>query len=67
MITKEVLSVEGRPKFSTSLEGYYSMAMHVMVWFGRWQDIIEASMPGEPDLYPVRPCITTKMRSLMRR
>lgn len=53
MITKEVLSVAGRPKFSTSLEGYYSMAMHVMVRFGRWQDIIDAPLPDGPELFPV--------------
>ncbi|WP_426435371.1 hypothetical protein [Bradyrhizobium genosp. P] len=53
MITRDVLSVAGRPKFSTSLEGYYSMAIHVMVRFGRWQDIIDAPPPDSPDLYPV--------------
>jgi tetratricopeptide (TPR) repeat protein len=53
MITKEVLSVAGRPKFSTSLEGYYSMRMHVLVRFGRWQDIIDEPLPNDPELYPV--------------
>jgi tetratricopeptide (TPR) repeat protein len=53
MLTKKVLSVKGRPKFSTSLEGYYSMTVHVMVRFGRWQEIIDASLPDDPDLYPV--------------
>jgi tetratricopeptide (TPR) repeat protein len=53
MLTKDVLSVKGRPKFSTSLEGYYSMSVHVMVRFGRWQDIIDAPLPDDPELYPV--------------
>ncbi|QPF87347.1 hypothetical protein IC762_14085 [Bradyrhizobium genosp. L] len=53
MITTDVLRVAGRPKFSTSLEGYYSMTAHVMVRFGRWQDIIDAPLPGDPGLYPV--------------
>ncbi|MBS0531759.1 MAG: hypothetical protein JSS22_20570 [Proteobacteria bacterium] len=53
MLTKDVLSVKERPKFSTSLEGYYSMSAHVMVRFGRWQDIIDASLPDDPELYPV--------------
>src|SRR5260370_53101 len=53
MLTKEVLSVKGRPKFSTSLEGYYSMSVHVMVRFGRWQEIIDAPLPDDPELYPV--------------
>jgi len=53
MLTKEVLSVKGRPRFSTSLEGYYSMTVHVMVRFGRWQEIIDAPLPDDPDLYLV--------------
>jgi tetratricopeptide (TPR) repeat protein len=53
MLTKEVLSVKGRPKFSMSLEGYYSMSVHVMVRFGRWQEIIDAPLPDDPELYLV--------------
>jgi len=53
MLTKEVLSVKGRPRFATSLEGYYSMTPHVMVRFGRWQEIIDAPLPDDPDLYLV--------------
>jgi tetratricopeptide (TPR) repeat protein len=53
MLTKDVLGVKGRPKFSTSLEGYYSMSVHVMVRFGRWRDIIDAPLPDDPELYPV--------------
>ena len=53
MITKEVLGVKGRPGFVSSLEGYYSMSVHVMVRFGRWQEIIDAPLPDDPELYPV--------------
>lgn len=53
MLTKEVLSIKGRPRFSTSLEGYYSMTLHVMVRFGRWQEIIDAPLPDDPELYLV--------------
>ena len=53
MLRKEVLSVEGRPKFAMSLEGYYSMRTHVMVRFGRWQEIIDEPLPDDPDLYLV--------------
>jgi tetratricopeptide (TPR) repeat protein len=53
MLTKEVLGVKGRPKFSTSLEGYYSMSVHVMVRFGRWQEIIDEPLPDDLELYPV--------------
>jgi tetratricopeptide (TPR) repeat protein len=53
LITKEVLTVKNRPKFSTSLEGYRSMRSHVLVRFGRWQDIIDEPLPDDPELYPV--------------
>jgi tetratricopeptide (TPR) repeat protein len=53
MLTKDVLGVKGRPRFSTSLEGYYSMAVHVMVRFGRWQEIVDAPLPDDPKLYLV--------------
>ena len=53
LITKEVISVKGRPKFCTSLEGYRSMRTHVLVRFGRWQDIIDEPLLDDPKLYPV--------------
>jgi tetratricopeptide (TPR) repeat protein len=58
LLTKEVLSVRERPKFTMSLEGYYSMKSHVMVRFGRWQKIIDEPLPSEPDLY----LVTTAMQ-----
>jgi tetratricopeptide (TPR) repeat protein len=53
MLTKEVLGVKDRPRFSASLEGYYSMRVHVMVRFGRWREIIDAPLPDDPKLYLV--------------
>ena len=53
LLTKEVLSVKDRPKFAMSLEGYYSMKMHVMVRFGQWSEIIEMPLPDDRELYPV--------------
>jgi tetratricopeptide (TPR) repeat protein len=53
MLTKEVLSIKGRPRSTTTLEGYYSMTLHVMVRFGRWREIIDAALPDDPELYPV--------------
>lgn len=56
-LTKEVLSVKGRPQLAVTMEGYYSMKMHVLVRFGRWQEIIEEPMPDDPLLY----CVSTAM------
>jgi tetratricopeptide (TPR) repeat protein len=53
MLTREVLSVKDRPKFSSSLEGYYSMRTHVMVRFGRWREIVDEPLPDDPELYLV--------------
>lgn len=52
-LTKEVLSVKGRPQLAITMEGYYSVALHVLVRFGRWQDIIDTAMPDDPVLYSV--------------
>jgi len=56
-LTKEVLSVKGRPQLAITMEGYYSMKMHVLVRFGRWQDIVDEPMPDDPKLY----CVSTAM------
>lgn len=56
-LTMEVLGVKGRPQLATTMEGYYSMIMHVLVRFGRWQDIIDTEMPPCPELY----CVSTPM------
>lgn len=56
-LSKDVLSVTGRPQMAITMEGYYSMKMHVLVRFGRWQDIVNAPMPEDPELY----CVSTAM------
>ena len=53
LLSKEVLSVKDRPKFTHEFEGYYSMKTHVMVRFGRWQEIIDEPLPDDPNLYLV--------------
>ncbi len=39
------------------LEGFVPMKMHVLIRFGRWDDIIAAPLPADQDLY----CVTTAM------
>ncbi len=50
LVTREVLSIEGRPKLTQTVEGYRAMRTHVLVRFGRWQDIIDEPMADDPDL-----------------
>ncbi|MFT5450476.1 MAG: hypothetical protein ACI9DC_005684 [Gammaproteobacteria bacterium] len=37
------------------LEAFYGMKAHVLVRFGKWQDILDEPLPDEPDLY----CVST--------
>ena len=39
------------PPMADHLEGYLSMKQHVLVRFGRWQEIIDQPLPGDADLY----------------
>ncbi len=40
-----------------TMEGYFSMKMHVLIRFGKWQEIINAAMPDNAELY----CVSTSM------
>jgi len=51
MLTREVLDNREHPYLALVLKGYHAMRMHVMVRFGRWQEIIDTDMPDDPDLY----------------
>ncbi|KAK4095732.1 TPR-like protein [Parathielavia hyrcaniae] len=45
------------PPMADWLEGFLSMRVHVLIRFGRWQDIINLNFPADRDLY----CTTTAM------
>src|SRR5579863_6552316 len=51
ILPREILAIQGRPKIAYMTEAYYAMKMHVLVRFGRWQDILDEPMVGEPELY----------------
>jgi tetratricopeptide (TPR) repeat protein len=55
-IPEELLRVKV-PPMADWLEGFVPMRMHVLVRFGRWQDIIDTPLPDDQDLY----CVTTAM------
>ncbi|MFK0688685.1 tetratricopeptide repeat protein [Mesorhizobium sp. IMUNJ 23033] len=58
LVTREVVSIPDRPKLTQTVEGYHAMKSHVQVRFGRWQEIIDEPMVGEPELY----VLTTAMQ-----
>ena len=55
-IPEELLRVQ-TPPMADWLESFVPMKMHVLIRFGRWDDIIAAPLPADPDLY----CVTTAM------
>ena len=57
-LTRDVLEMKDRPYLAMTMEGYYSMAVHVLIRFGKWQQIVDTPMPVDPDLY----CVSTSMQ-----
>ncbi|KAK0612630.1 hypothetical protein B0T17DRAFT_544168 [Bombardia bombarda] len=47
----------GSPPMADWLEGFIAMRVHVLIRFGRWQDIITMGLPADPVLY----CTTAAM------
>lgn len=56
LLTEQILRTD-IPSLAITLESYYSMRVHVLVRFGRWQQIIDEPLPQDPQLY----CVTTAM------
>jgi tetratricopeptide (TPR) repeat protein len=56
-LTPDVINLKDKPYIAGTLEGYFSMRMHVLVRFGRWQDIVDEGMPENASLY----CVSTAM------
>ncbi|CCV13139.1 hypothetical protein [Mesorhizobium sp. STM 4661] len=58
LVKRDVVSIPDRPKLTQTVEGYHAMKSHVLVRFGRWQEIIDEPMNDEPELY----VLTTAMQ-----
>lgn len=56
-LTPDVISLPGKPYIAATMEGYYSVGMHVLVRFGKWQKIVDLPMPDDAELY----CVSTSM------
>lgn len=41
------------PPMADWVEGFVAMKMHVLVRFGRWQEILDEPLPDDPELYSV--------------
>jgi len=51
LMTREVVALPDRPKFTQTVEGYRAMRSHVQVRFGLWRDIIDEPMADDAGLY----------------
>ncbi len=51
LMTREIIALPDRPKFTHTIEGYRAMKSHVQVRFGLWQEIIDEPMAGDPGLH----------------
>ncbi|HEX5164708.1 MAG TPA: hypothetical protein VFV93_04870 [Thermomicrobiales bacterium] len=56
MIPEDLLRVE-IPPMAWWLEPFVPMKMHALIRFGKWQEIIELTLPADQQLY----CVTTAM------
>jgi tetratricopeptide (TPR) repeat protein len=52
IISDDLLQIDERYLAST-LEGYYSSKVHVLVRFGHWQALVDEVFPDNQDLYPI--------------
>ncbi|WEO99574.1 hypothetical protein A6P39_039090 [Streptomyces sp. FXJ1.172] len=55
-VPEELLRVAS-PPMADWLEGFLAMRVHVLIRFGRWQDVLGLAMPADAQLY----CVTTAM------
>jgi tetratricopeptide (TPR) repeat protein len=60
-IPEELLRQES-PPMAHFLEGYIPMKQHVLVRFGKWDEILGQPLPEDPELY----CVTTAMMRYAR-
>ncbi|MEM9406790.1 MAG: hypothetical protein AAGA81_12200 [Acidobacteriota bacterium] len=60
-LPEELLRVES-PPMADWLEGFVPMKLHVLIRFGRWQDILDVALPKDRELF----CTTTAMTHYAR-
>ncbi|TRX92557.1 hypothetical protein FHL15_006484 [Xylaria flabelliformis] len=56
-LPEELLRVES-PPMADWLEGFLAMRVHALIRFGRWQEILDLTLPVDPVLYSVTTAMT---------
>jgi tetratricopeptide (TPR) repeat protein len=59
----ELLSVES-PPMADWLEGFVSIRMHVLIRFGKWQEILDTPLPDDPELFAMTTAMTHYARGV---
>lgn len=62
-IPVELLRVQS-PPMADWLEGFLATRLHVLIRFGRWQDILDVPLPADPELYCVSTATTHYARGI---
>ena len=63
MLTEELLRTEV-PPMADWLEGFVPMRLHVLVRFGRWDELIAMPLPADPELYSTTTAMTHYARGV---
>lgn len=53
VMATDALIAQSAPFMASILDGYSAMRTHVLVRFGRWQDLVALPAPGVPELRPI--------------
>jgi tetratricopeptide (TPR) repeat protein len=61
LLPEELLRIE-TPPMADWLEGFVGMRLHVLVRFGRWDELAATPLPADPELH----CVTTAMTHYAR-
>ncbi len=62
-IPAELLAVES-PPMADWLEGFISMRVHVWIRFGKWQEILDAPLPDDQELFSMTTAMTHYSRGV---
>ncbi|MFW2381297.1 MAG: hypothetical protein ACN4GZ_06015, partial [Acidimicrobiales bacterium] len=62
-IPAELLAVES-PPMADWLEGFISMRVHVWIRFGKWQEILDARLPDDQELFAMTTAMTHYSRGV---
>ena len=64
VLTRDVLDAIENPFLARAMEGFLMHRLHVLVRFGRWEEIAAEPLPADPEFYPVTTAMTHYARGV---